>query len=180
MAICLLFSAACSIQAAQPAAYKRLEYAPAPVDNPLKGLVPYQADVQSRFPHSMEFNYLPYSSIVKGYHEFDWEPLEKMLNDIASRGHQAVFRIFLEYPNRKEIIPEFSMLDAYESAFKITPVLLRYPVGDKVEGKAKNAHRKFGYHDDSFAWATLDTGKQADDWFYMAILKAAGSEALSK
>ncbi|MCA9260373.1 MAG: hypothetical protein KDA61_14275, partial [Planctomycetales bacterium] len=71
-----------------------LAYAPAPVDNPLKGLVPYQADVRNRFPHSLEFNYLPYSALVKGYAEFDWMPLERLLNDIASRGHQAVFRVF--------------------------------------------------------------------------------------
>ena len=44
-----------------------LDYAPAPVDNPLKGLVPYQGDVRQYFPHSLEFNYLPYSALVKGY-----------------------------------------------------------------------------------------------------------------
>ena len=41
-----------------------LEYAPAPVDNPLKGLVPYEADVRTLFPHSLEFNYLAYSAMV--------------------------------------------------------------------------------------------------------------------
>jgi len=48
-----------------------LEYAPAPADNPLKGLVPYEADVRSKFPHSLEFNYLPYSALVTGYDTFD-------------------------------------------------------------------------------------------------------------
>jgi hypothetical protein len=238
-----------------------LKHAPAPVDNPLKGLVPYQADVRKMFPHSLEFNYLPYSALVKGYDEFDWKPLEKLLDDIAGRGHQAVFRIFLEYPGKKDVIPEFlvkdglkvhkwlytetqplppapietpdyedknlrrslksflaafgkkydgdprigfitagllgtwgewhtypkdelfaskavqtEVMDAYEAAFKVTPVLLRYPAGAKTWGKATNAARKFGYHDDSFAWATLDTGKKDDDWFYMPALKAAGAE----
>lgn len=238
-----------------------LKHAPAPVDNPLKGLVPYQADVRKMFPHSLEFNYLPYSAVVKGYDEFDWKPLEKLLDDIAGRGHQAVFRIFLEYPGKKDVIPEFlvkdglkvhkwlytetqplppapietpdyedknlrrslksflaafgkkydgdprigfitagllgtwgewhtypkdelfaskavqtEVMDAYEAAFKVTPVLLRYPAGAKTWGKATNADRKFGYHDDSFAWATLDTGKKDDDWFYMPALKAAGAE----
>ena len=55
-------------------------YSPSPVDNPLKGLVPYQADKRGEFSHSMEFNYLPYSAIVKGYDEFDWKPLEAMLD----------------------------------------------------------------------------------------------------
>ncbi len=242
-----------------------LAYAPAPVDNPLKGLVPYQADVRSRFPHSLEFNYLPYSALVKGYEDFDWTPLEKLLNDIASRGHQAVFRVFLEYPNRKEVIPTFllrdglkvhtytnsntqpfppslvetpdyadpnlrrslrsfitalgrkydgdprigfitagllgtwgewhthprndlfasrevqrEVMDAYESAFRTTPVLLRYPAGDNDPRKQSNADRPFGYHDDSFAWATLDTGRKADSWFYLTVLQAAGPGALAK
>ena len=242
-----------------------LEYAPAAVDNPLKGLVPYEGDVRTLFPHSLEFNYLPYSVLVKGYDEFDWKPMETMLDRIAARGHQAVFRIYLEYPGKKGIIPEFlvkdglkvhkwlytetqpeppapietpdyedknlrkslksflaafgkkydgdprigfitagllgtwgewhtypkdelfaskavqtEVMNAYEMAFKITPVLLRYPVGEKDDQKAPNAKRKFGYHDDSFAWATLDTGKKDDEWFYMTSLKAAGPEALEK
>jgi Domain of unknown function (DUF4832) len=242
-----------------------LAYAQAPVDNPLKGLVPYQADVRSRFPHSLEFNYVAYASLVKGYTTFDWAPLERMLDDIASRGHQAVFRIYLEYPNKKRTIPDFlirdglkvhtylntntqpfppsevetpdyedpnlrrslqsfiaalgrkydgdprigfitagllgtwgewhthprnelfaskvvqtEVLDAYEAAFKTTPILLRYPSGTDDARKAPNAERNFGYHDDSFAWATLATGRKQDNWFYMAALKAAGPAAESR
>ena len=71
-------------------------------------------------------------------------------------------------------------MDAYQSAFRVTPILLRYPANDKTWGKASNADRPFGYHDDSFAWATLDTGKKGDDWFYMPALKQAGVNALEK
>jgi Domain of unknown function (DUF4832) len=241
---------------------KTLEYAPAPIDNPLKGLVPYQGDKRSMFPHSLEFNYVPFAAVVKGYDKFDWQPLEKILNDISSRGHQAVFRIYLEYPDKKDLIPQFlikdglkvhkylntntqpqppakvetpdyqnknlrrsitaliaalgqkydgdprvgfitagllgtwgewhnyprtelfasktvqnEVMDAYEAAFKVTPVLLRYPIGDQHNEKASNALRKFGYHDDSFAWNTIDSGKKDDDWFYMPSLKTAGATA---
>jgi Domain of unknown function (DUF4832) len=244
---------------------KTLEYAPAAVDNPLKGLVPYQGDVQKMFPHSLEFNYISYSSLVKGYDKFDWQPLEQMLNDISSRGHQAVFRIYLEYPDEKTGIPPFlvkdglkitkypnansslkppsqaetpnyedknlrrslnafilalgkkydgdprigfitagllgswgewhtdprdelfaskavqkEVLDAYTAAFKVTPVLLRYPVGENDGKNAANSQLKFGYHDDSFAWATLDTGKKDQNWFYIPSLKSAGAAAESK
>ena len=242
-----------------------LEYAPAPVDNPLKGLVPYQGDVRDRFPHSLEFNYLPYSVLVKGYEVFDWVPLEALLDEIASRGHQAVFRVFLEYPGKSGVIPPFLLKDglkvtrwsyseeasrpgagletpdyedvnlrrslrnfitalgarydgdprlgfitagllgiwgewhnhprtelsagketqetvmaAYEAAFKVTPVLLRYPAGDGNRHYAANATRPFGYHDDSFAWATLSTGRRSDDWFYMPALQSAGPDAVVK
>ncbi len=38
----------------------------------------------------------------------------------------------------------------------------------------------FGYHDDSFAWATLETGRKEDDWFFQPALRQAGPEALTK
>ena len=43
-----------------------------------------------------------------------------------------------------------------------------------------NANRRFGYHDDSFAWATLDLNPKKDDWFFLAKLKKAGPQALDK
>ena len=54
---------------------------------------------------------MPYSAIVKGYDEFDWQPLEAMLTHIASRGHQTVLRIFLEYPGKKNVLPKFLIED---------------------------------------------------------------------
>ncbi len=242
-----------------------LEYAPGSLANPLKGLVPYASDSKVNFPHSMEFNYLGFADLVKGYDSFDWQPMETLLNDIAGRGHQAVFRIYLEYPGKTNGIPKFliedglkvhkylntntqplpptqvetpdyedtnlrkslktfiaalgkkydgdarigfvtagllgtwgewhtypkpelfasksvqsEVMDAYAASFKITPVLLRYPAGDDTWGKASNAQRPFGYHDDSFAWATLDTGKKDDNWFYIPALKQAGPAAIEK
>lgn len=243
----------------------KLTYQPAPVDNPLKGLVPYQGDVRNRFPHSLEFNYIAYSSLVKDFDSYDWDPLERLLDDVASRGHQAVIRIYMEYPKKSGVIPPFliksglkvhrylntntqpfppaqvetpdyedadlrrslkefiaafgkrydgderlgfvtagllgtwgewhtypreelfasktvqkEVMDAYESAFRITPILLRYPAGPDDEQKETNAHRAFGYHDDSFAWATLHTGKKNEEWFYMTALKQAGLHAEEK
>ena len=66
-------------------------------------------------------------------------------------------------------------------------ILVRYPAGE-CEGvapgfdrkMASTARRKVGYHDDSFAWATLDTGRKGDEWFYMTLLHAAGQEAVDK
>ncbi len=262
LTIGLAIAAALSSTALAAENNRRLEYAPAPADNPLKGLVPYARDVRRLFPCSMEFNYLPYSALVHGYDDHDWQPLEKMLDDIASRGHHAVFRIFLEYPGKTGVIPRFliddglkvtswlhpdspasrvetpdyanprlrkslvqfiaalgkkydgdprigfitagllgvwgewhtyprselfarkdiqrAVMDAYENAFKITPVLLRYPAGDHDDAFASNAARRLGYHDDSFAWATLETGKKEDAWFYMSLLRAAGPGAMAK
>jgi hypothetical protein len=238
---------------------------PAPVDNPLKGLVPYATPAKDRFPHSMEFFYIPMSDVVKAPGEYDWLALEKRLNDIASRGNQAIFRFYLEYPGKNSGIPEHliqgglkvhrytntntapfpptevitpnyedpnlrkeltdfiaafgkrydgdprigfitagllgtwgewhthprnelfaskavqrEVMDTYEKSFRTTPILLRYPVGEKNEQKAENAARPFGYHDDSFAWATLDTGRKQDDWFFIPSLKTAGPTAMDR
>lgn len=242
-----------------------LEYAPSPVANPLKGLVPYAGDENTRFPHTMEFDYVGFTDLVKGYDTFDWIPMERLLNDIAGRGHQAVFRIYLEYPGKKNLVPKFliddglkvhkylntntqplppaqvetpdyedpnlrkalrnfiaafgkkydgdprigfitagllgtwgewhtypkselfasktvqaEVMDAYAAAFKVTPILLRYPAGEDTWEKASNCNQPFGYHDDSFAWATLDTGKKDDDWFFIPALKQAGTAAIDK
>jgi hypothetical protein len=47
-------------------------------------------------PHSMEFSYFPLSALVTGYDLYDWMPLDKLLNEAAGHGHQAVFRVYLE------------------------------------------------------------------------------------
>lgn len=230
-----------------------LTYAPPPVSNPLVGLVPYAEAREEAFPHSMEFDYLPLSSLVIAQDEYDWTALEKLLDEIASRGHQAVFRIYLEFPGRRDGIPQFlidsglkteryevdgqaiatpdysdprlvqvltrfiealgerydadprvgyitagllghwgewhtyprenlfaskevqnEILTAYEQAFEQTPILLRYPASSDHPTLAANVDRAFGYHDDSFAWGTLDTGRSQDDWFFLPALSDAG------
>ena len=88
-------------------AQSTLPYIPAPPDNPLKGLVPYARPTPNRFPHSMEFNYLPLSDLMTGPETFDWQPLEDLLNDVASRRKQTVFRIWMEYPAHDNGIPSF-------------------------------------------------------------------------
>jgi hypothetical protein len=243
--------------AAQPV---RLEYASSPADNPLRGLVPYARPVPGRFPHSMEFRYLALSELVKGPGEYDFRALEDLLDDVASRGNQTVFRIMLEYPGRTNLIPRFlidagltvhryentntaprpprpvetpdyenpllrrtlqefirelgkrydgdprigyitagllgtwgewhthprwdlwaskevqrEVLDAYQQSFQKTPILLRYPAGEDDPRYAPTYDRPFGYHDDSFAYATLHTGRRSDNWFFEARMIRAGA-----
>lgn len=257
--VCLLLSS--TLLSAQTP----LKYVPAPTNNPLKGLVPYARPTPDRFPHSMEFDYLPLSALMTGPNEFNWQPLEDLLDDIASRQHQTIFRIWMEYPGHQDGIPPFlqegglqvtewlntntapfppkkvrtpdyndprlreamqsfiaalgqrydsdprigfitagllgtwgewhtyprselmaskqvqaEVMDAYENAFQTTPVLLRYPAGEDAWAHAANHTRRLGYHDDSFAWATLDTGRNQDSWFFLPSMKAAGPQALNK
>ncbi len=239
-------------------------YAPGPADNPLKGFVPY-AGQGREFPHSLEFGYLSLAAVMTGPTNFNWAPLERLLDGIAARGCQSVFRFYLEYPRKPSGVPEYlvaagvklrawtntntqplspaldhtpdyedprlrtalvnfisalgarydgdprigfitagllgtwgewhcyphsewfasktvqaEVMDAYTAAFHKTPVLLRYPAGDDDFKHTPNGRRHFGYHDDSFAWATLDTGRKQDDWFYLTALRKAGPAALER
>ncbi len=248
--------------AVRPSAAAPLDYAPAPPDNPLKGFVPYAGQARE-FPHSLEFNYLPVSAVMRGPDTFDWQPLERLLTEVASRGCQTVFRFYLEYPNQPTGVPQFlleaglrihtnhlveggkqqqmlipdyedarlraamphfitalgqrydgdprigfitagvlgkwgewhdhpsterwaskavqhEVMDAYEAVFKKTPVLLRYPADENDPAYAANHTRPLGYHDDSFAWATLPTGRKSDGWFFVTRMQGAGSEAMTK
>jgi hypothetical protein len=242
---------------------QKLAIAETPSDNPLKGLVPYANAQVERFPHSLEFDYLRLADVMTGPNQFDWQPLESRLDKIASRGCQAVFRVWMEYPKRMTGVPQFlidegvkliqwedtgesppvrhftpdyederliasletfiaefgkrydgdprlgyltagllgewgewhdwpradlfaskktqlRVLQAYEKGFTKTSILLRYPAGDGHEMYVATSHRPFGYHDDSFAWGTLNTGKSSDSWFYMSLLEKSGQEGLDK
>ena len=259
----IVFLPDAGVTAAEPIIFSPA-YAPAPADNPLKGFVPYAGQGRD-FPHSLEFNYLSLASIMTGPTNFNWAPMERLLDGIASRRCQSVFRIYMEYPRKPSGVPEYlvqagvkmrawtntntqplppaldhtpdyedprlraaltnfiaalgarydgdprigfitagllgswgewhcyphsewfasktvqaEVMDAYEAAFHKTPVLLRYPAGDNDRAHASNAGRNFGYHDDSFAWATLDTGRKSDDWFYLAALHKAGSAVIDR
>ncbi len=90
----------------RPRAWQVLTAAPAPDTNPLEGFIPYAGNY-ANFPHSMEWFYLPVNAVMTGPQRFDWKPLERQLDAIAARGHQAVFRFYLDYPGQPSGIPKF-------------------------------------------------------------------------
>ena len=256
----LLQGALVSIALAEPV---QMVPADSPVDNPMKGLVPYAGQSHDRFPHSLEYEGLPLSKLLTGPEQYNWRPLDDLLEAISQRSCQAVIRVWLEFPGQPSGLPDYlaragvkvtewrdeseklplpnytpdydderlvaalegfiaalgrrydgdarlgfitagllglwgewhtyprealfaskqtqeRILAAYERAFHRVPVLLRYPAGPADARLAANAHRPFGYHDDSFAWGTLDTGREDDSWFYLTALKAAGPLAMER
>lgn len=74
---------------------------------PMKGIVfwPDQAKSQKDLQGaiSLEFSYCLPCAVVTGERggiiSYDWSSFEKMLDDIKSRGHQAIVRFRIEYPN---------------------------------------------------------------------------------
>ena len=75
---------------------------------------------------------------------------------------------------------QIEVMDAYQKAFRKTPILVRYPAGENDPSYAPNHLRPFGYHDDSFAWATLPTGRPQDNWFFLPRMQRAGEAAVAK
>ena len=72
--------------------------------NPMKGFMPFYGEggVDSAVEHSMEWFYIPLSALVTDDGEYRIaEGLEPYLDDISSRGNQAVFRVYLDYPADK-------------------------------------------------------------------------------
>lgn len=106
----LFFALVGSISSITATTTNRLEYAPAPPDNPLKGFVTYPHPV-SDFPHSLIWNYLPLRSLMTGPTEFNWEPLETEMNHAALQGRQFIPRLYLDFPGRPTGIPQF-LIDA--------------------------------------------------------------------
>jgi hypothetical protein len=223
--------------------YYSLAVSAPPTNNPLKGFMPYQG-AYTTFPYSMEWNYLPLRSLMSGPTNFNWTNLESLVCDIAGRGHQTVFRVYLDYPTLPTGIPQYlldaglvtysytdydntisvcpdyqnllldqaltnfiaalgarydgdprigfitvgllgfwgewhtyphdswfasiavqdSVLTAYQAAFTKTKLLVRWPVGTNPSA------RPIGYHDDSFAYETLDP----PECNFLGLLKAAG------
>jgi hypothetical protein len=106
-----------------PAGWVALEYAPAPADNPLKGFMPFYDAYSSRlnpiandFPHSMEWFYVPLCNLMHGPDSFTFDKgLEPQLESISGRGHQAVFRVYLDYPGRPSGIPPFLLREGLKA-----------------------------------------------------------------
>ncbi len=116
MAVCsaaLALALWCAAPAAAQLVWQNLAYdTTPPIVNPYKGFMDYSAGEDpgsEEFPHSLEFFYIgmdefydstPQSLAIEAA---DFTALELELSDIASRGRQAVFRIFIDFP---EAVPQ--------------------------------------------------------------------------
>ena len=55
----------------------------------------------------MEWFYIPLKIIQTDFNTFSWTELDRRLDAIAARGHQAAFRVYLDYPGNGNQIPAF-------------------------------------------------------------------------
>jgi hypothetical protein len=52
---------------------------------------------------------LALGKVDKGEREYDWAPVDALLTRVARRGHDATFRFYLEYLNKTDGIPAYSI-----------------------------------------------------------------------
>ena len=55
----------------------------------------------------LEYSYCRYNDIVRERGTYDWSTVEKLLNGIAGRKHQAVLRFYDTYPGQPTTVPEY-------------------------------------------------------------------------
>lgn len=65
----------------------------------------------------LEFSYMRYSDIVSQRGAYQWSAVEKKLNAISRRGHQAILRFYFTYPGKQTAVPAYiKALPDYQEA----------------------------------------------------------------
>ena len=75
---------------------------------PMTGIVLWvgDRDVPSNY-YQLEFSYMLYSDVCKEKDIYDWSVVDRVLKDVASRGHQAVLRFRYTYPGKSCAVPAY-------------------------------------------------------------------------
>ena len=75
---------------------------------PMTGIVLWSDNSKNRSDNiQLEFAYMLYNDVCKKKDEYDWSPVENLLNAVASRGHQAVIRFRYVYPGYSAAVPDY-------------------------------------------------------------------------
>ena len=63
----------------------------------------------------LEYSYMLYNDVCKAKDVFDWTPMDRLLEQVASRGHQLVVRFRYSYVGQKCSVPDYiKELPGYE------------------------------------------------------------------
>lgn len=76
---------------------------------PMTGIVVWNTNTGGRKQDyvQLEFSYMLYNDVCKVKDVFDWSPMDKLLEEVASRGHQAVVRFRYTYPGYSSAVPDY-------------------------------------------------------------------------
>ena len=75
---------------------------------PMTGIVLWNTSGSNKKEYvQLEFSYMLYNDVCKEKDVFDWSPMDKLLKEVASRGHQAVVRFRYTYPGYSCAVPDY-------------------------------------------------------------------------
>lgn len=69
---------------------------------PYKGFMPFENENSVNGNYSMEWFYVSFSSLEPQKGVYNWSAIENKLDEISSRGNQAAFRVYLNYPGHED------------------------------------------------------------------------------
>ena len=74
---------------------------------PMTGIVTWRDSKYDTDDVQLEFSYMLYNEVCKQKDVYDWTPMERLLDDVASRGHQAVVRFRYTYVGKSCAVPDY-------------------------------------------------------------------------
>jgi hypothetical protein len=75
---------------------------------PMTGIVLWTTSEHNRTDViQLEYSYMKYRDVVKQKGVYDWTKMEKLLDDVAQRGHQAIVRFYFVYPGQETTVPNY-------------------------------------------------------------------------
>ena len=132
---------------------------------PMTGIVVWEDSDNGRKRSwvTLEFAYMLYNEVCKEKDVFDWTPMERLLESVASRGHQAVVRFRYAYPGLPGAVPDYiKELDGYEGiTYKAEDGKTEYPDWrcEELQRFHMEFHRRFAeQYDTDPRLAFLETG----------------------
>ena len=84
---------------------------------PMTGIVLWNTSGSNRKEYvQLEFSYMLYNDVCKEKDVYDWSPMDKLLEQVAARGHQAVVRFRYTYPGYASAVPDYiKKMEGYEA-----------------------------------------------------------------
>ena len=74
---------------------------------PMTGIVFWKGERTNTEAISLEFSYMLFNEVVKQKGDYDWSKVEDLLDEIASRKHQAILRFRFTYVGKKTSVPDY-------------------------------------------------------------------------
>lgn len=75
---------------------------------PMTGIVVWNTSSSNRQEYvQLEFSYMLYNDVCKQKDVFDWTPMDRLLEQVAARGNQAIVRFRYTYPGYESAVPDY-------------------------------------------------------------------------